>query len=164
MSDDEQEELTPIERDIVEIVAEAKKLNALSTVQELVTFLKSNLVPFMETHVAETVQQADALDDLIGQADDILQPETAQIFAGVIMGGVAMAAKVRELAPKAPTGKLADAVLEQQVAAYEALCKQAGDLLPEITLDRSDEYEDADEDDEDDEDEYDDEDDDQEDE
>lgn len=140
-----------LQGDLKEIVAEAKKLSTtLTTSGELISFVKNNLVPFIESHVAETADIDECVADMVEHAEDILQPDTAKIFAGCIQGGLAMALKLEEVLAKDASGKLADPVLAKLIADYRNLAQVGGQLLDEITMpddEEDDEEEDDDEDD-----------------
>lgn len=132
-----------------------EKLTSLATSADIATFLRGDLLPFLENHVQQSVEMDGCIEDLMYKQDDALQPETASIFAGVILGGLAMAEKLEALSPKGGDGKLADAQLAKMIDEFRNLCRGAQTTLAEITIPEDPDAvdEDADEDGEDDEDE-----------
>ena len=138
-----------LESDFEDIAAQVNDMNeGLTTSGDIVRWFKGNLIPFLRNHVAETADIDKCIGDLVEESDDILTAETGALFAGVIAGGRALAAKLRELV-KPGTDAALDAALDE----YEKLCNAGEQALEEITLDPPPDDEDADlDDDEDDED------------
>jgi hypothetical protein len=134
-----------LQSDFKDIQAKAKQLGPHTPLGDLVRFLKSDLVPFIESHINETAEIDVVVADMVEQADDVLQPETAAVFAGVIVGGRTMAAKLAEVLPKGPDGKPLDAALAAQIEAFLPLATEAEELLEEITIQTEDDDVDPDE-------------------
>lgn len=133
-----------LQADLTEIVKAAAALNpGLTTTGELVTFLKQNLVPFIESHVAESSEMDECIADIIDHAEDILQPESARIFGSVILGGLALAKKLEEVATASGT---LDANIAKGIAEYKKLAAAAQQLLEEVAMpdDPDDEEDDED--------------------
>jgi hypothetical protein len=119
----------------------------LATSADVVRVLKETWA-FIENHVAETGAIDLCVQDLLRNAEDILQPETAEIFAAVVTGGLAVAAAL-----KTKISRDTDAQLYKVAEELERNCKKAEEILEEIVIDvddddDDDEYEDDDEDDE----------------
>jgi hypothetical protein len=109
----------------------------LTTSGDIRKFMKSTLVPFVEALVDEVAEMDGVMADLIEGAEDILQPETAGVFADLIIGGRLLAAKLRELSP---TG--ADPKLDVAIVAFLERSTLAEQLLEEIAVVSADDEED----------------------
>lgn len=98
--------------------------------------LLNTLWPFLENVVAELSEQDDVVTDLIERNGDMLQPETAGIFAAIILGarGLAQAEIKRAGSTTA------------EMATFVALLDEGEQQLSEITIDVDDEDEEEDED------------------
>lgn len=121
-------------------------ISPLTTPSELAAHLHNCLYPFISNVVNEIEEVDSAVETLFNESDDVLQPETAAVFAAVIAGGQVL---VKEL-----SGRLtpADDKLKQAIAEWLQLAAVAGSTLEDITLDPSDPDPDDDDDDEDDDD------------
>lgn len=165
MSDEPEMTMEQLAEDWKGLKARAKEsLGPMASSADIAKFMRMELLPFLENHVQQSIEMDGCIEDMMYKQDDVLQPETASIFAAVIVGGRALADVVVELAPKGPDGKLADASLAEKLKTFLQMAMGAERTLEEITLpedpDDADEGEDdPDEDDEGDEDDADDEDD-----
>lgn len=128
-----------LESDFEEIKSATKTLGPLTTMSELATFLRTQLVPFIEAHVAETTEIDNCVSELLDRTEDILQPETAQVFAAAFAVSRAVAAKLVEIMPKDEAGKAADPKVHELLQQWEAFTVGAERLLEEITMPESDE-------------------------
>lgn len=133
-------------------LAEATKLNELAQASDLVKHLKNTLWPFLQTLVEEVTQIDQVVEDIVHEADDILQPETAEVFAALI---VACRAMVTEFTPRVDRAK--EPKIFQGLQILAQLCNKAESTLDEVTVppedeeDGDDEYEEGEEEDGDDE-------------
>lgn len=123
-----------LESDFEEIKSATKSLGPLTSTHELVTFLKTQLVPFIEAHVAETTEIDGCVSDLMDRTEDILHPETAQVFAAAFAVSRAVAAKLLEVVPKGEDGKVSDPQVHKLLQQWEAFTVGAERMLEEITI------------------------------
>lgn len=114
-----------------------------TTPGDLVKHLRETLWPFLESVVEEAAEIDECVADIISGAEDILQPETAEIFAAIITGAIAVAAAL-----KGRINRETDPGLYKVVEELERNCKAGEALMQEIVVDTG-EDEEADEDDED---------------
>jgi len=117
----------------------------LTTSTELAKHLRQVFWPFVESLVEELGDVDNCVGDLLEGAEDILQPETGAVFAGIIVAGRALAGKLRELVPAGT-----DATLDQSLEGYLALTEQGEAILSEIVVqgaEGEDEDDDVDQDD-----------------
>jgi hypothetical protein len=122
--------------DMKSVAAKIRTLNPQTSTGELVKLLKGEVWPFIESVASELEEIDISVAEIVEGQDECLQPESAQLFAGIIAGGVGMAAKVRELATK--NGGM-DEALTKAVDDFEALCKEGAALVDELTVDPEDE-------------------------
>lgn len=112
----------------LEEVKKALPTGQLVSSQEVMDFLKHNLVPLIESHVNETAEIDEAVHDLVTHEADILHEETAGVFASLVVSGRELAKQLMSRAGKDP-----------QIAAlckeHLDLCEQAEEILDEITVD-----------------------------
>lgn len=116
-----------LKADLASNMASLNQLGPLASGADVVAHLQNTLWPFLETVVSEMEEQDECLEDLIHGADDILQPETAKVFAGVITGGLAMAERLKALSASEPQVLAA-------IAKYQKMCQEAAELLEQITI------------------------------
>lgn len=109
----------------------------------IVEFLRNTMWPTMEAAVDELGQLDECVEDIYNASEDILQPETAQLFAALVVAGRVMAA---ELA-KRLTNTAADAEAKAIVDGFLEMASAAERAIQEITVPETDDDED-DEDDE----------------
>lgn len=115
----------------------------LATTAEVVKALKE-VWAFVESHVDETEEIDEVVADIVSDAEDILHPDTAKVFAAIIAGGAVMAAAIEANVSRDTNPQLFKAVEE-----FTANCKKGKDLLEEIVIDTGDDDDDDDEEDED---------------
>jgi threonine dehydratase len=106
---------------------------ATATAGDLVKHLKETLWPFLESVVDETAEVDDCVADLISGAEDIMQPETAEVFAAVVAGAVAVAGALRKFITPETEPQLWKVVDE-----LEKNCKSAETIMAEIVIDTGD--------------------------
>lgn len=119
-----------LKADLADNMAEAKALGTSITtsVQDIVKHLNNSFWPFVENVVTEMEDLDEGLSDLYHGAEDILQPDTAKLFAGVITGGAIL---VTELERRLTA---ADGKLKEAIAEWRELADQAGAALEEIVV------------------------------
>lgn len=132
-----------LQADLAANIAEAKKLSALSTNDEIVRHLKEVLWPTLEAITEEISELDGCVGDMVNNAEDILQPETGAIMSAVVAGAVTVAAALKaRLGPD-------ETQLAKVVSELVKNCKHAEEILEEIVLDELPDDEDGDESDED---------------
>jgi hypothetical protein len=115
-------------------LAEVKKAlpsAPLASSDDIATYLKHNLIPFIEAHVAETAEMDEALANLVEHEADLLHEETAAVFVSLIMSGREVA---RELAARMGN----DQRLHKLLTEFRELCKQGEEILNEVTVEDPD--------------------------
>ena len=141
------ESIETLQSDLKTCVASLDALGPLASVQDVVAHLKMSVYPMIENVVTEVVEIDQITESLLNNAEDILQPETAQVFAGVLVGGAALCLELEKRLTLPADAKLLAGIKE-----WRALAQQAGAVLDEITVvveDEEDEDEEEDEEDED---------------
>lgn len=128
-------------------LAVLKTLPSDDTTNTVILHLQDTLWPFLEAVVDELAEIDECVADVISGAEDILQPETAEIFAAIIAGAVAVSAAL-----KARVNRETEAPLAKVIDELEKNCRAGEAIMAEIVIDTGDDDDgDADEDDEDDE-------------
>ncbi len=102
----------------------------LTTAAEMGSFLKNDLLPFIESTVDEMAEMDDNIGDLVTSAEDVLHEENATVFAGIITGGLALVRELEDLAAKTGDGQR----LKPLIKEWRELAKQGGELLEDITM------------------------------
>lgn len=141
-----------LKADLKANLAELAQMSELTvSAADILKHLKGTLWPMLEAVVDETSEIDDCVADMIAGAEDILQPETAEVFAAIIAGAKVAAAAVRTNIPKEQNPQLHKIMdeLEKNLVAGE-------EIMKEIVIDPGDDADDDDEDDEDDDDDADD--------
>ena len=123
--------------------AVATNADTLLVAEQLVRHLKDTLWPFLESVVDEVAEIDECVADVISGAEDILQPETAEIFAAIIAGAVACAATLKSRIDPA-----AEPQIYKMIAELEKNCKTGESLMAEIVIDTGDDEAEEDDDDE----------------
>ena len=108
----------------------------------LVNHLAGNLWPTLEAIVDELDEVDGVVADIVSGAEDILQPETAAVFAAVIASSTTIAAAL-----KLRINKEADAQLYRVVEELEQNLRQATEIMEEIVIDDGEGLDDDDDDD-----------------
>lgn len=125
-----------IERNIAELDA-----RPLSTIDDVKAYLKDTVLPLFAATGSALEEIDDDLSDLVEHADDILQPETAAVFALVIKGAVEVSDALRKrLRPNNEN----DAKWIKRLDQLRAVCETAGQRLLEITVQPEPEEDDVD--------------------
>lgn len=151
MSDEPEISMEQLQIDFKDLKSRAKEAlgGSMPTAADIARFIKGDLLPFIENHVAQSAEMDGCIEDMMYRQEDVLQPETAAVFASIIVGGRGMALKVRELSPKHPDGTLVDGALDKAIAEYLGLCQSGEHIVAEITLPPQDDDDDEEDDDED---------------
>lgn len=97
-----------------------------SSPEALGRFMADNLIPWLDGLLTEIGEQDEAIEDLVNHSADVLHEESAEVFAGIIAGGRAIAA---ELKTRAPT----DRRILKLCSEYLELCTEGQALLEDIT-------------------------------
>lgn len=146
--------LDELRADLKRNMAEAKTLTNFAEVRD---HFVNTLWPYIEAKLDVLEEMDDALAEIVDQQEDYLQAETAGIFAAVVQSSLQISAELRKRAA-------GDDLLVKRLGQHDQLCRQALEMLGQITMispddDGNDEEEgedaDADEEDEDAEDEAD---------
>jgi hypothetical protein len=111
------------------------------TVEGLAGFIHLTMWPTLESVVDELGDVDGCVEDLLNASEDILQPETAQLFAALVVAGRGMAAELSKRLTAA------DAETRQLVAGFLELATAAEAAISEITVPEDDDDDDDDEDD-----------------
>lgn len=115
--------------------------SALTTAPELCDFLKNNLIPLQQSIVAEMAEMDDTVRDVYEGADDILQPETGELLAAVVVGAMGI---ITQLKAKLDKANIADRKALAAIKEWEEIAKEAAATIEEITIpDDGDEDEDG---------------------
>lgn len=93
-------------------------------------WVSRTLLPFLESMVDQLSEIDESILDLVEQTEDILQPETAGVFAIVIQGCLATISHLGKRLKKTAE----DAALAKELARLKTACIQARELLVQITV------------------------------
>lgn len=105
---------------------------ALTTAPEVVDHLAKFLWPFMQNVVNEMAEIDAEVANAVYNADDHLQPETAEQLAAVIVIATGLIGK--ELQKRLDPKKPADAQVLVAIRDWAKLAKEAGEIIEEITV------------------------------
>lgn len=111
-------------------VAGALPTGPLTTAAEMATYMKNNLLPFIESTVTEMEEMDGTIEDLVTQTPDVLHEEAAATFMGVITGGLALVAELEGLAAKTGDSQR----LKPLIKEWRDLAEQASELIEDITI------------------------------
>lgn len=100
------------------------------TANDVQKYLGDTLWPFLQNMVAEVRDQDNCISDLVNEADDVLQPDTAGIFAAVIISSKMMMQELVMRLTKSPK----DAELKTKLAQIRPIITKAEETLEEITI------------------------------
>lgn len=129
--------------DLVANVSQLANLSALSTTEDVVNHLKFTLWPFLENVTTEMAELDEVAAELYNQSEDILQPESAKLFAAAIGGAMMLIGKLEKYAA-------GDAQLTAAINEWKPVAKKAGELIDEIAIPEEEEEDEEDDDDDDD--------------
>lgn len=136
--------LTELRADIARNQKAALALAASGAVpQPLVDYVNGTIWPWQEALLDELDIIDTAVDDLIEDADDILQAETASQLSVPLVLGAELVAELRkrvELEPATPENQ----ILRTKIATFAKSLAAATDIIAEITV-VGDDFEDSDE-------------------
>jgi len=133
-----------LQEDLKANLAGLRDLNALSSVDDVVKHLKNSLWPFLESAVEQMEDLDGCIEDLLNNHEDILQPETGELFTTVVTSALIL---IGELKKRLGPGD--DPRIAASIAEFERNANQMIGTLQEITIpeiDDDDEDVDADED------------------
>lgn len=117
-----------LRKDMAESAVKLETLGAMSSLEEVVAFLKDTLWPTLEALSEETEQIDGCVEDLLNGSEDILQPETAQVFAAMVVSGRVIAGELRKrLRPE-------ESALRSTLDEFERMATEATAALEEITI------------------------------
>lgn len=115
-----------LQADLSEVI-KALPAGPLVSGPDLADYLKHNLLPLLESHVNETAEIDEAVENLVKHEADILHEETAAVFASVIVSG-------RELAKELAARMGNDQRLHKLVKEFREVATEAEAILDEITV------------------------------
>lgn len=125
-----------LRNDLKQNLAEITRANSW---EEVKAHLVGTLWPFLEGQLDQLDEMDEAIEELVDQQEDYVQPETAAVFAAVIQLGLQLGAELKKRHPNDPN---VAAAVEQ----HELMCQQAIEVLGQITMVPNDNEEDEDED------------------
>ncbi len=141
--------LEDLQEDLRSNVAAAQKLLSGDPENPLIKHLVNSLWPFQEAVLEEMSEQAEALDELVDQTGDMIQAETAAVFAAVILVAQKLADELdRKLGPSEL--ELRGLIVKARAAANEAAALLQDITIPSHPDDPDDDDDDGDDDDDDD--------------
>lgn len=114
-------------------------MGPLTSSADIVLHLKNTLWPFVESLVTEVEEQDECIENLLNGAEEIIHPETAKVFANVIVAGLGIAKALEDQSP-------GNAAVKRAVDAFRGMCKVAQETLEEVTVLEDPDDEDEDED------------------
>jgi hypothetical protein len=115
------------------IEAAAALSGPLVTVGDLAKHIQSTLWPFQQNVLAELEEMDGALADMLANAEDILQPETAAEFAAVL--AIATGLIVNKLKPRLNPANADDKKILSAITQWVDMAAQMGETIEEITVD-----------------------------
>ena len=130
-----------LQADLKEIIKQAAPGDSPG-VDAVWSFLKDNMLPWMENFVEEVGEMDGAFDALVNASEDVLHTESAQVFVGLIASGAVL---IRELETRIGNDQRIMGLIRE----YKAVSKEATALLEEITLPDPEDDDDDDDDDDD---------------
>ena len=120
--------LEDLQSDLKSNRAEAQRLLASDPENPLIRHMVNTVWPFQEAVLEELGEQAEALDDAVDQAGDMLQADTAGVFAAVILANQRLCDELdRKLGPS-------EVELRGFIVAARHAAVEASELLEEITI------------------------------
>ncbi len=129
-----------------------RKLDALTSVGDLVNLLKFTIWPFQENVVNLLSEQDAAIQDLVDGLDDVLTQESAGVIAAPIVAARAIIAKYKASLGSRLATPEARAEIEA-ILQFERMAAEAEELIQEIVVLEPDDQEDDEDEDEDEDDE-----------
>jgi hypothetical protein len=114
--------------DLKENGLELAKLGPESTPADIVAFLQMTFWPSVVALAEQTEEIDGCVEDILHAQEDILQPETAQVFAGIIAGGLVLVAELKKRL------KAEDTKIMAAIGEFEQLCARGEEALEEITI------------------------------
>ncbi len=129
-----------LKADLETNMAQAKVLNAMSTIGDIAAHINNTMWPFLENVVAEQGEQAEDLLDMYHGSEDLLQPETGALFTAVILGAAGLIGELEKRLVQPTDAKLVGAIAE-----WRRLSEEAGHVLQEIVVIPEEDGEEADE-------------------
>lgn len=100
-------------------------------VDDLKKYLRETLWPFLHVVVEEMEELDSDISDMVEGSEDILQPETAGIFAVVIVQAMDLC---KELETRLRKNDVADQTVKKKVAQLRNVCGIAQQTLMDITV------------------------------
>lgn len=133
--------IASLRADLADVV-NALTQRTFETPADVQAFLRDELVAWLGNAVNEIDEMDESIAGIYERSEDVLQPETAGIFAKMIVG-------VRELGAELATLKKDDATWLAKIAEYSQASVLAEQTLEQITTDPQDDEDEGDDDDED---------------
>jgi hypothetical protein len=123
-----------LEQDLERNIADLENTAFLSA-EDVRKYLRETLWPFMTNLVAETTEIDDCVANMVEDSDDVLQRDTASLFAAVIVSCQKMMDELVKRLTKTPE----DQIVRNAIAQVRPICLQAAGKLEEITVDEEEE-------------------------
>lgn len=119
-----------LEQDLERNIADLENTTFLSA-EDVRKYLRETLWPFLSNHVAETTEIDDCVANMVEDSDDVLQKDTASLFAAVIVSGQKLMEELIKRLTKTPD----DQKVRNAIAELRPIYAQAAAKLEEITVD-----------------------------
>lgn len=116
--------LDELRADLKRNMAEAGRL---TTVAEIRDHFVNTLWPFIEAKLDIVEEMDDAVAEMVDKTEDYLQADTAGIFAAVVQSSLALSAELRKRA-------IGDDLLSKRIDTHDQLCREAIEVLGQITM------------------------------
>ncbi len=87
-----------LKQDLVAVIKAAPHSNPGFTpsIDDVMSFIHSNLLPWLESATEEFAAVDEVVDDLVHQTPDVLHSENAELFGSIIVTGRALVAELRQ--------------------------------------------------------------------
>lgn len=121
-----------LKTDLAACIASGKELVHSNSPGDIVAHLNHTLWPFIESLVQEASEIDDSVQDMYEHAEDILQPETAQLLGGVLAGAMVLVGELRQRCGN-------DARLLKAISEWSEKAKLAAATIEEISIPPDDE-------------------------
>jgi hypothetical protein len=115
----------------------AKQLNVASTIGDVVAHIQHVLWPYIRSVVEETIDIDEAVHDLVHETEDVLHPETAEVFAALVVGTQGL---INHVLPSVDKDK--DPKIYAGLMKLREIARRAGKVLDEIVMPEVDEEDD----------------------
>src|SRR5262249_42097433 len=108
---------------------------ALASVQNIARHLKQTLYPLLDAIVGNLVEMDGVVEDMLSDADDILQPESSEVFAEAFQGAAVIGKLLNErLSPTFQETDVSRAKALAILQRFSATLQEAENLRVAITV------------------------------